>query len=437
MVTGTATGSGAEGMGAGPQATAEAAPPGRAHDPVIPGPAIPDPVRPDTAPATPAPAPSARALRWLICTHHLHEWAGSEVVTIEMLQALTGRGHEVTLYCRFADPAMLDAAGMPDLPVIRDPAGVNLGDYDVVYSHHQAPTAFLARQAPDVLLGEKRPVFVYNHLSPFEPFEFPAPFSQAVLADIILANSPETRTKLAGFGPEFAEATLFPNPAPRSFAAPQPELDPTWMTRLLSVSNHLPDELAHAFRILEAQGVQVTRIGQAGQQRRLTPTDVQTHDAVVTIGKTVQYALRSHRPVFCYDHFGGPGWLLPDRVPAAAATNFSGRCTPGPRPADALARELARGFPEAARQLPDPMPYRLEEHLDRLEARIGKLRAGRPQPRVDRETFLGQCRREQELYGLIDRQYAHARGLDEKCRIQGRRLRGYEETLGIRPAGGS
>lgn len=350
-----------------------------------------------------------------------------------MLQALKERGHQVTFYCRFPGGQLLEASGLGKLPVITDPAWIRLEDYDVVYSHHQTPTAFLARQDPDVLLGENRPVFIYNHLSPFEPFEFPSPFSEAVMADIILANSPETRTKLAGFGPEFADATLFPNPAPRGFAAPQPELDPTWMTRVLSVSNHLPDELAHAFRILEGQGVQVTRLGVDGEARRVTPADIQTHDAVVTIGKTVQYAMRSHRPVFCYDQFGGPGWLLPERMRAAAAANFSGRCTPGPRSPEALARELARGFPEAARQLPDPTPYRLEDHLDRLEARIAKLRAGRSRPRVDPDLFMVQCQREEQFYGLLDRQYAHGRGLEEKVRAQGDRLRGYEETLGIRP----
>lgn len=382
-------------------------------------------------------APGPRRWRWLVCTHHMHVWAGSEVVTLELLKALAERGHGVTLYSRFVEQALLEEAGLGKLPRITDPAGVRVGDYDVIYSHHQTPTAFLADQDPGALLGPTRPVFIYNHLSPFEPFEFPGPFSEAVLADILLANSPETRAKLAEYGPVFNGATLFPNPAPRGFAAPQPELDPTWLTRVLSVSNHLPEELAHAFRILEGQGVQVTRIGRAAQARRVTPTDVQTHDAVVTIGKTVQYAMRAHRPVFCYDHFGGPGWLTPDKLRDAAATNFSGRCTPGRRPAEALARELAQGFAAAARQLPDPAPYRLEDHLEQLETRIVKLRAGRPVPQVDPAGFLNLCAREKALYGLIDRQYAHGRGLEAKCRIQADRLRAYEQTLGVLPDAGA
>ncbi|MAC81924.1 MAG: hypothetical protein CML66_28160 [Rhodobacteraceae bacterium] len=371
-----------------------------------------------------------RRWRWLVCTHHLHFWAGSEVVTLELIRGLVERGHAVTLYSRFADRGLLEAVGLERLPRIAKPEDVRVEEYDVIYSHHQTPTAFLASQTPEALLGENRPVFVYNHLSPFEPFEFPGPFSEAVLADILLANSPETRAKLAEYGPAFNGATLFPNPAPRAFAAPQPELDPTWLTRVLSVSNHLPEELAHAFRILQGQGVQVTRIGTEGEKRKVTPADVQTHDAVVSIGKTVQYAIRAHRPVFCYDHFGGPGWLMPDKVRPAAETNFSGRCTPGKRSAEVLARELAQGFAAAARQLPDSMPYRLEDHLDQLDARILKLRAGRPVPQVDPAAFLALCAREKALYGLIDRQYAHARGIEEKCRVQAEQLRAYEETLG-------
>mgnify|MGYP004243057307 CR=1 FL=1 len=75
------------------------------------------------------------------------------------------------------------------------------------------------------------------------------------------------------------------------------------------------------------------------------------------------------------------------------------------------------------------LAFSREEYL----GRIAKLRAGRSRPRVDPDLFMVQCQREEQFYGLLDRQYAHGRGLEEKVRAQGDRLRGYEETLGIRP----
>lgn len=50
-------------------------------------------------------------------------------------------------------------------------------------------------------------------------------------------------------------------------------------------------------------------------------------DAVLTIGKTVQYSLSMGIPCYIYDHFGGEGWLTPETFDREAFYNFSGRST--------------------------------------------------------------------------------------------------------------
>ena len=89
---------------------------------------------------------------------------------------------------------------------------------------------------------------------------------------------------------------------------------------------------------------------------------------MVPFGKPVQYAFACGVPVFCYDHFGGPGYLSAESFEAAESRNFSGRCRPGARAPEVLAREIlddyAKGLAFAGRELPER--FRLVHELDRL-----------------------------------------------------------------------
>ena len=59
----------------------------------------------------------------------------------------------------------------------------------------------------------------------------------------------------------------------------------------------------------------------------MTPEVLAPYDAVVTIGKTVQYALSMGIPAYVYDHFGGVGWLDEDSLEPELHWAFSGQRT--------------------------------------------------------------------------------------------------------------
>ena len=122
-------------------------------------------------------------------------------------------------------------------------------------------------------------------------------------------------------------AHVFHNAAPARYARPAGAPRQA-LRKLILVSNHLPHEVKEAAVLLRARGIDVKRWGRGGDVRnmRLLPKHLDDVDAVVSIGKTVQYALRSRVPVFVYDRFGGPGWLTPDNFDRCAHANFSGRC---------------------------------------------------------------------------------------------------------------
>ncbi|MEM5770883.1 MAG: hypothetical protein AAGU32_21765, partial [Bacillota bacterium] len=66
----------------------------------------------------------------------------------------------------------------------------------------------------------------------------------------------------------------------------------------------------------------------AGAERgcRLVDADfLQSHDLIITIGRTVQQCFACGVPVYCYDYCGGPGYIDETNIDTAERHNFSGR----------------------------------------------------------------------------------------------------------------
>ena len=51
-------------------------------------------------------------------------------------------------------------------------------------------------------------------------------------------------------------------------------------------------------------------------------------------------------PVYCYDHFGGPGWLSADNLDLAGQKNFSGRGF-ARKTSEVIAQEIVNGYQES------------------------------------------------------------------------------------------
>ncbi len=359
----------------------------------------------------------------LVCTHHLYGWGGSECVTLELIDEFLLQGNRITLFCPYSDSHFIRSSLSSEVALVQNANEIELHQFDFVYSHHQMPSRFLQFQPSDDLLEENRPVFIYNHLSSFEPFEFPGPFCELEFADVLLCNSHETRSKLLEFGPDYANAEIFPNPAPKIFASLTRPKKKENLTRLLAVSNHIPGELDKALVQLGSQGIEITRVGHPENNQRLTPEQLLNHDAVVTIGKTVPYALRSRIPVFCYDWFQGPGWLSEDNFDAAAAVNFSGRCSQQKRSPANIAKDISLGYRAAhdyalAMSQDQLKPYQLEGQVAELLDRVKTIRTNRrkSQPSNKNKLLKPNLLLESELYKLVDREYIAKRRVQQSAK---------------------
>jgi hypothetical protein len=289
----------------------------------------------------------------LIGQASLFDVAGSEVVTFELASHFANNGANV-LVATFGVSEEWSArfAALPATEVLRydDPqltARIEAQHPDIAWIHHGVIPGALLRNP-----GETR--FVFHHMSAYQFQEFPhSPRVEAALASAIVFPAAETlEAQLAsGLYADVDESLLsvFGNPAPDEFARESPP-KPEKLRRLLVVSNHPPLELEDAVRVIADRGVEVVRFGGSPtdpQPKRLVrPADIHDVDAVVSIGKTVQYALVAGVPAFVYDHFGGPGWLVETHFDAARHANFSGRGFTE-RTADALADEILDGFAAA------------------------------------------------------------------------------------------
>ena len=283
-------------------------------------------------------------LKALILTNQLYDFCGSELVTLEVATVLKSMGYEVDVMCNFFGGAVAPEFERNGIHVSDKDEYPNIFDYDFVWSMHNMLVFALAQHPiPD----SWKTYIVSAHLSPYEPYELIGVDLGMKISDLFVANSQETALKIIALGASPSKVTVFHNACPDTFWIDSRDCSST-LRSVLVVSNHMPPEVGEALALVREQGIATRHIGVAGEYRLVTPEDVLAADAVVSIGKTVQYAAMAGTPVYCYDRFGGPGWLLADTIKLAEALNFSGRGFETSKTSHAIAQELVEGYGQAA-----------------------------------------------------------------------------------------
>jgi Fe2+ transport system protein FeoA len=267
---------------------------------------------------------------------------GSEIVALEIAEALYERGFEVHIRTNRLSIEVVRSSLAPVSFSDSDDL-IDLCDFDFVWMQHN----MVAHLHVDKLLNSHRlPIIVSAHLSPFEMFELAGVGFGLLVGAKLVSNSAETKARLVSMGVEPHHILNIKNAAPKRFESAPPSRRNS-LSRLLVVSNHVPDEVLKAVTLLKKRGVVVKIFGSDAIERRVSEFDIRETDAVLTIGKTVQYALLSGIPVFCYDHFGGPGWLTKENFDNASYYNFSGRCCRKRGSAESIFDDLLQGYEQA------------------------------------------------------------------------------------------
>lgn len=289
--------------------------------------------------------------------------AGGTLVPLEVAEYLRSLGSDCLIVANHISDPLLSEARNAGIEVTDDPQTVNAFDFDLVWA--QGHTVPLLRFAAG---KSERTRFVFSHLSTQLGFETPGLVFEPLLADSVLANSPETEAHLLALGVPSDKLKIFPNPAPAAFWMSR--RSPKQLRTVRLISNHPPEEAVEALKILESHGIRTRWIGNKGQyQVRVTPDLINRSSAILSIGKSVQYAIAGGIPAYVYDRFAGPGYLNADNFERAAWANFSGRCCRRTISANEIASEIVDGFAAAsaftAGLSEDRLgSYRLEPHVD-------------------------------------------------------------------------
>lgn len=346
----------------------------------------------------------------LIGQSSLFDIAGSEVVTFELATHFAERGAEVIVVAfGVSDEWRERFQAIPGTSVRRydDPelgADLIAKRPDIAWIHHGV--------IPEALLhdpGETR--FVFHHMSAYQFQEFPhSPRVEAALASAIVFPAQETLDAhlASGLYADVDESLLsvFGNPAPDAFARGESGSERR-LNRLLMVSNHPPAELEEALELLGDRGIEIVRFGGSATdpapKRLVAAGDIAGVDAVVSIGKTVQYSLVAGVPVYVYDHFGGPGWLTEDAFEHARYANFSGRGF-SRREGSAIAAEIQDGFASAgatAQELRERHggQFLLSTAVDRV---LSGMPAALPKGGIDAVELAAATLRGELLNGLVN-----------------------------------
>lgn len=276
-------------------------------------------------------------MRAAVITNDFSGFTGSEVVALEAANYFAKNGYHVTVRAERISDALVPYMHSS---VVIARSRIDITEYDLIWSQH----GFFSLNIPDLAkLRSWKGKFISVHLSGSTPAEtFHHPFASRYALTRIF-NCGKAIQMLEGEGNPVGQSFNMRNSAPSEFHSP-PEKPACTLKKLLLVSNHVPYELRCAMETIKDAGIEVRHLGTAGDYRLIQPEDLEAADAVVSIGKTVQYALVSAKPVYCYDHFGGPGWLTETNFQEAEWRNFSGLCHPEKKKPKEIVHELLAGF---------------------------------------------------------------------------------------------
>lgn len=310
--------------------------------------------------------------RILITTNQFCEIKGSELVALELVEHFLSLGWHVDLYTNLYLPPIATEVskldGQDRLRIEEDPYAGYDYSYDLIWIQHSVLPPPIIHMFQDGISS----TVVWHHMSSHVPLELPILSDiESRLADLSTVVSGEVREVVKSFNIEESQIRVFDNPSPDRFGDAESARRPPALRRLLIVSNHPPNEVLAARNHLRDEGIVVEMLGDRSRVERVGPDALVGFDAVLTIGKTVQYSLSMGIPCYIYDHFGGEGWLTPETFDREAFYNFSGRSTKRFVGGDLIADELLGGYVDAAQFVRDNRSkfinrWRLSTQIDTL-----------------------------------------------------------------------
>lgn len=304
----------------------------------------------------------------LLTNFSIVQFAGSEINCATIAKRLKELGYEIYMGAlEFSAPLYDVVKDHFDhtINLLEDEFDFSQVEFDLVWAHHSFLLDWLIFEK-----GLRTKKIITSSLSPKEPFESVPIYANKLCFS--LANSPETMQQLQK--KELIERVhLLENYSFLSYF--EREIHVQELHKIAVVSNHIPPEVMEATIKLQEKGYEVDIYGFAGKQILITDKILENYDCIITIGKTVQYAMSLKIPVYIYDIHGGDGYLTMQNMEQNRSHNFSGRSFIK-KDSDTIATEIIQNFEGILPQLEEIKQYafsnfcfenKIDEVLERVK----------------------------------------------------------------------
>lgn len=285
-----------------------------------------------------------RPKKVLITVNSLNNFSGSELVTFNLAKFLKNAGAEVTIAVLKIGQPLLELVVKEKINAVDVNYELKDKKYDLIWAHHGV---VLTTCLFDWKVTADKVVF--SSLGPTEKLERPPIYVNNL--SLCLCNSQETRDAAIKYNVKKELLYVFPNSVEEECLKISKAVKNNAIEKIAIVSNHVCNEVFYAAYLLRNVGIEVDIFGLGYKMVYVSPQLLKQYDVILTIGRTVQYALIIGIPVYCYDIFGGPGWITIENVLNEEYYNFSGRGTSISKDPWTIANEIILGYKNAVNQV--------------------------------------------------------------------------------------
>lgn len=290
----------------------------------------------------------------LITNFAIRDFTGSEIDSLDIANYFLEQGYKVDIFTlNFNEP--LKSKVSKEISVYTyDNVDKLCNHYDLIWAHH-FPLL-------DYLLFNKEITATYINfvsLSSYDPLEFPPIYYEDLSNLCLLSNEAkmtyENKIDLKNY-------SIFPNYIPNEFLDVKPK-EVKALNKICIISNHVPEELEKCAEILNNEGIKTDIYGMRHKFVKITPELIKEYDLVITIGKSVLYALYLKIPCLVYDHFGGDLFINKENIANSFDFNFSGRASRIKLSADEIHQYIKENFEENLKSLDDNYNFVIQNCL--------------------------------------------------------------------------
>lgn len=258
--------------------------------------------------------------RILLTNYQMLGFSGSELDTLNIANYFLSINYEVTIFTlKYGYPLLGEIDERIKL-VTSNNIGDMVKKYDIIWSHHFPLLDYLL-----FFQGISADYIHYVSLSSIMDLESLPEYYKSL--NMISVMSEHTRDALRNENFAVDDFNLFSNYS--SIKNFDYKIKKHRLKKICIISNHVPPELLEFAKKFENRtGNKVDIFGRKHVYTKITSKLLYKYDLVITIGRTVNDALSIGIPVYCYDRFGGDGFLTTENIDKAFYYAFSGKSHP-------------------------------------------------------------------------------------------------------------